>query len=589
MKKVSMLSVVVVISIVALSSFVLLNDEASTATEDGTYSYTYGDYTVRQISVSVDGNSITAEYELRVANTSEISKYHVKYGKYATDSIDLYLYGQNIGVIFADGMSRDNLVIPPKVVVSEGGESKEYHLQQLYGATINASGDQPTYLPGTKTLVISSERELSVPKGNVVIAMADLESLVIDAKLKYSGQFIRACGSLSNVTITELGSPTSSTQLCFINQITKNQEKIDVSIGTTTNSVLGQMNVSRAGIPVYLKLLPGSEKAKYMDLRNVSKIRLDRGDWNEGIGVNDLATTVYGVSEGLEIEYYGTAPKYNVGVASDATGVAVDPSSASKGENVTITLTPDQGKKVGSVTVIGAGGAEVQATADAQNPNIYTFQMPASDVTVSASFVDVVSVSITPVQSKIAKGQSTAVTVSAVGLKNVKSIFIELNYDASVFELGSSQYSDQLKTGTIQGEDNRRYGVVFKPEVNVDGDLLTFQLGSKAQAAAGTYEIGCTFEINGDRDKGSEATYTAESNITVGALIGDLNSDGVVDESDAVYLLFHTFRPKEYKIPEEQEQLMNFFEKDGSVNSDDAIWLKEHLSNLEESLSSGGA
>ena len=588
MKKVSMLIVVVVISIVALSSFVLLNDEASTATEDGTYSYTYGDYTVRQISVSVDGNSITAEYELRVANTSEISKYHVKYGKYATDSIDLYLNGQNIGVTFADGMSRDNLVIPPKVVVSEGGNSNEYHLQRLYGATVAVT--QPTYLPGTKTLVISSERGLSVSNGMVVVAMADLESLVINARLNYSNQFIRACGSLSNVTITELGSPTTNTQLCFINQITKCQEKIDVSIGTTANSVLGQMNVNKAGIPVHLTLLPGSEKANYMDLRNVSKIRLDRGDWNEGIGVNDLAATVYGVSEGLEMEYYGTAPKYNVGVASDATGVAVDPSSASKGENVTITLTPDQGKKVGSVTVIGAGGAEVQATADAQNPNIYTFRMPASDVTVSASFVDVVSVSITPVQSKIAKGQSTAVTVSAVGLKDVNSIFIELNYDGSVFELGSSQYSDQLNTGKVLGKDNGRYTVAFKPEVNVDGELLTFQLGSKAQAAAGTYKISCTLEINGDRDKGSEATYTSESNITVGALIGDLNSDGVVDESDAVYLLFHTFRPKEYMIPEGQEQLMNFFEKDGgSVNSDDAIWLKEHLSNLEESLSSGGA
>lgn len=587
MRNVSTLSVVVVISVVALSSFILLNDEASTATEDGTYSYTYGDYTVRQISASVDGNSVTAEYELRVVSTSEISNYTVKYDKYATDSMGLFLNGSNIGVMFAEGASKDVLVIPPRVV--DGGNSKEYYLQKLYGNSTATNN-----LQGTKTLVISSEKGLSVGgPGNIVISMADLESLVIDSRLDVSNQFIRGCYNLSSITIKELGSSIPATQLCFFNNQSKVQEKIDVSIGTTADSVLGQMNVSRAGISVYLTLLPGSEKAKFINLENVAKIRLDKGDWNEGTEVKDLAVEVSGLSNGLEIEYYGTAPRYNVGIASDATGVAVNPSSASKGENVTITLTPDQGKKVGSVSVVGAGGAEIQATADAQNPNVYTFEMPASDVTVSASFVDAApapvpaSISIAPVQSNIAKGQSTAVTVSAVGL-NVKSVFIELNYDVSVFELESSQYSNQLKAGRLLGEDNGKYTVAFDSKVNVDGDLLTIQLVSKAQAVAGTYKISCTVEINGDKGNGPEATYTAESNITVGVLIGDLNGDGVVDERDAVYLLFCTFRPAEYPISDDQEEIVDF-NKDGKVNSDDAIWLKEHLSNLEESLSSGGA
>ena len=301
MRNVSMLSVVVAISVVVLSSFVLLNDEASTATDDGTYSYKYGDYEVTQISAGIDGNSVSAEYELRVVSTSGISRYNVTYDKYVADSVGLFLYGEHFGVTFVDGSSVDNLVIPPKIVVSEGGKSDEYHLQKLYGAS--SASTQPTYLPGTRTLVISSERGLSV-SGPIVIAMADLESLVIDARLDYSNQFIRACDSLSNVTITELGSPNRNTQLCFLKQVTKGQEKINVSIGTTVNSVLGQMNISKIRIPVYLTLLPGSERANYMDLRNVSKIILDRGDWNEGTGVNDLATTVYGASDSLEIEYY---------------------------------------------------------------------------------------------------------------------------------------------------------------------------------------------------------------------------------------------------------------------------------------------
>ena len=587
MRRVSVFSILVLFSVVVLSSSVLLDDEASTAAEDGTYSYTYGDYKVRQTSAKVEGQSVSAGYQLEVGSAIT-SNYTVTYYTFTnkTGILGLVLTGTDPGVTFAEGTNKEILVIPPKVVVNgEGGKSNEYRLGYLFGNT--SSGN--TYLPGIKTLVISSEVGLDIDgTGGHCIAMKDLESLVVDSKLIHKDQFIYKCQKLSNIVIKELGSSPSQSHFCNINKVTNGQDKIGLSVGTTSDSTLNRVN---AVVPVHLTLLPGSVKAKSMDLMNVQKIMLDRGYWKEDTKVSDLANTITNNSVDLKIEYYGTAPKYNVGIASDVTGVVVNPNSASEGESVTITLTPDQGKQVGSVTVVGADGAVIQAIADAQSPNVYTFEMPASDVTVSASFVDVASasVSITPVQSNIVKGQSIAVTVSAVGLKKVKSIFIELNYDSSVFELGSSQYSDKLSTGKVLGKGNERYVVAFASEVDIDGELLTFQLGSKAQAAAGTYKINCTVEINGDVKKGPGATYTAESNITVGALIGDLNSDGVVDESDAVYLLFHTFRPTEYGIPEGQEQLMNFFEKDGSVNSDDAIWLNENLSNLEESLSSGGA
>ena len=73
---------------------------------------------------------------------------------------------------------------------------------------------------------------------------------------------------------------------------------------------------------------------------------------------------------------------------SEATGgsVSVSAESAAKGEKVTITLTPEEGKVVGSIKVVDADGNEVEVS-KGQSDNEYTFEMPASAVTVSATFV----------------------------------------------------------------------------------------------------------------------------------------------------------------------------------------------------------
>lgn len=73
---------------------------------------------------------------------------------------------------------------------------------------------------------------------------------------------------------------------------------------------------------------------------------------------------------------------------SEATGgsVSVSATSAKKGEKVTVTLAPEEGKVVGSVKVVDAEGNEVELT-KGQNDNEYVFEMPASAVTVTATFV----------------------------------------------------------------------------------------------------------------------------------------------------------------------------------------------------------
>lgn len=73
---------------------------------------------------------------------------------------------------------------------------------------------------------------------------------------------------------------------------------------------------------------------------------------------------------------------------SEATGgsVSVSATSAKKGEKVTVTLAPEEGKVVGSVKVVDAEGNEVELT-KGKDDNEYVFEMPASAVTVSATFV----------------------------------------------------------------------------------------------------------------------------------------------------------------------------------------------------------
>ena len=72
--------------------------------------------------------------------------------------------------------------------------------------------------------------------------------------------------------------------------------------------------------------------------------------------------------------------------------VTVSPKNASKGDRVTITVTPDKGYELDSLTVKDASGNKLKLT-DKGNGK-YTFTMPGSKVTVSAEFVEEQAASI---------------------------------------------------------------------------------------------------------------------------------------------------------------------------------------------------
>ena len=82
----------------------------------------------------------------------------------------------------------------------------------------------------------------------------------------------------------------------------------------------------------------------------------------------------------------GGSTRYPITVPEEDHGtVSVSPSRASSGQTVTITVTPDEGYKVGSVTVKWRNGSTVPVTG--QGNGKYTFTMPSGGITVDVTFI----------------------------------------------------------------------------------------------------------------------------------------------------------------------------------------------------------
>ena len=92
----------------------------------------------------------------------------------------------------------------------------------------------------------------------------------------------------------------------------------------------------------------------------------------------------------VEPSYYSGSssdPTYSVTVDKTENGsVTVSPKSASKGSAVTITVKPDSGYTLETLTAIDSKGKEIQLTDKGEGK--YTFTMPAGKVEVKATFME---------------------------------------------------------------------------------------------------------------------------------------------------------------------------------------------------------
>ena len=97
-------------------------------------------------------------------------------------------------------------------------------------------------------------------------------------------------------------------------------------------------------------------------------------------GYNDLTLTLNKSNHTATVVTAETAQTYKITTAATTHGtVTVDPTSAKKGDTVTITAVPDTGYTLKSLTATDSSGKNISIT-DSK------FQMPASDVTINAVF-----------------------------------------------------------------------------------------------------------------------------------------------------------------------------------------------------------
>ena len=106
----------------------------------------------------------------------------------------------------------------------------------------------------------------------------------------------------------------------------------------------------------------------------------------DGKKTADCAVTVTAKSGGGSTGGGSYTPSYTVSVDKTVNGtITVSPKSASKGDTVTITVKPDKGYELDTLKVLDKNGDKVKLT---EKNGKYTFTMPASKVTVKATFMD---------------------------------------------------------------------------------------------------------------------------------------------------------------------------------------------------------
>ena len=123
---------------------------------------------------------------------------------------------------------------------------------------------------------------------------------------------------------------------------------------------------------------------------------------SDNFTVNNEADTIFVTLEKRSSSSSGgsssSSNRYTVSVDSgiDNGSISVSPSRAERGDTVTITIDPDEGYELDSLTVRDSRGNRIDV--ERQSDTRYTFEMPSGRVTVDATFTEVAETPETPDQ-----------------------------------------------------------------------------------------------------------------------------------------------------------------------------------------------
>ena len=200
-----------------------------------------------------------------------------------------------------------------------------------------------------------------------------------------------------------------------------------------------------------------------------------------------------GSSSGSGSSYAVTAPSTKNG------DVAVSPKNASKGDRVTVTVTPDKGYELDKLTVKDAKGNELKLTDKGDGK--YTFTMPGSKVTVSAEFVE----------------------------EQAASIFADVPADA--YYAKAVEWA--VKKGITNGKANGLFG---SNDPCTRGQIVTFLWRSEKSPAAGT--ANPFTDVKPDAYYADAVLWAVKENITKGTTNTTFSPDADCTRAQIVTFLY---------------------------------------------------
>ena len=301
----------------------------------------------------------------------------------------------------------------------------------LNDGTIQTIAANIKVLKSTRYVTATVENALNTAREAVVT----VKNLPEDFDARYevaSGSTVLSAYNftVANRKLTWTGTPAFGAYTLTITDKSGAYAPVSTSLELKTADVIAKYDASKKALVKASDAITKEQFAAYLEAisavsvdgtsyaasgKNVVKIIQDNG-------AVDMTATPFtkgdGASYSLVVKATGyqdltftvtTAKKSNSGSGSSSSGssgssyavsapstkngdVTVSPKNASKGDRVTITVTPDKGYELDKLTVKDASGNKLKLT-DKGNGK-YTFTMPGSKVTVSAEFVEEQAASI---------------------------------------------------------------------------------------------------------------------------------------------------------------------------------------------------
>ncbi len=296
---------------------------------------------------------------------------------------------QAIGILSTYGVEG------PLVVEANTFSNLKYgmYFNQITDLTVkNNTIDKTRY----NAINIAADRE-DYPCSNITIAQNTLTSISSE------GYYNDAYSSGINVGAQTEGVKVEGNSISMLNG-KKPINVVEPSPGQQASSAVIKYQVNGANYAVFIvEIDSDSGTATYVPPQNpkVPGYMFEKWDYGDAkVQINNGNATVNASSEQMftftailnPVSSGGpggggvTTPSYDVTIAQPEGGtVSVDPTDAEAGEEVTVTVKPDEGLTLGDLIVTDEDGNTVKVAAN--EDGTYSFEMPEGDVTITATFV----------------------------------------------------------------------------------------------------------------------------------------------------------------------------------------------------------